>query len=244
MKKSKCTKCGFEFSNKGGNFTKHTLSCDGTYLPYSLKYSGECRHCKIQFDLSDKPVGWMANHSRWCDSNPKRNSYVTDMNHARSEITADSRSKAANAIKMAHDRGCYDEVDHRTFLNKTHSDETKQIQREKALASPHRRLVRGIVEYKGILLDSSWELALAIRLDELGIEWTRPSPLKWIDASGVSHNYFPDFYLPGYNLYLDPKNPQAVKVQRDKLNILLSTYPNIILIETLNECKEFNPRNL
>ena len=241
MKKSKCDQCGFEFSNKGGNFTKHTLSCDGTYLPYSQKYSGTCKHCETQFDLRDKPKGWMANHSRWCISNPKRNSYINDMSRARSEITVDSRSKAAEAIKLAHDRGCYDSVDHRTFLNKKHSDETKQVQREKALASPHRRLVRGIVEYKGILLDSSWELALAVRLDDLGIVWTRPAPLKWIDAGGTAHNYFPDFYLPEYDLYLDPKNPQAVRVQQEKLNILLTMYKNLVIIETLDECKEFNP---
>lgn len=249
MKKSKCEQCGFEFSNKGGNFTKHTLSCDGTYLPYTLKYSGTCKHCQTQFDLRDKPKGWMANHSRWCDLNPKRKVYntgslkaVAAMNAARKKSGRSNQFTKArlegNDIPEHINKG---KVGIGSFLGRTHSEETKQAQREKALASPHRRLVRGIVEYKGILLDSSWELALAVRLDDLGIVWTRPAPLKWIDAGGTVHNYFPDFYLPEYDLYLDPKNPQAVRVQQEKLNILLTTYKNLVIIETLDECKEFNP---
>lgn len=33
----------------------------------------KCKHCLLSFDITDKPVGWMANHSRWCDKNPARN---------------------------------------------------------------------------------------------------------------------------------------------------------------------------
>lgn len=34
----------------------------------------------------------------------------------------------------------------------------------------------------------------------------RPKALKYIDACNKIHNYIPDFYLPEYNVYLDPKN--------------------------------------
>ena len=73
-------------------------------------------------------------------------------------------------------------------------------------------LVHYISLYKGITLDSSWELELAKRLDDLNIKWNRPDPLKWKDSNGLEHNYFPDFYLVDHNLYLDPKNPGAYKV--------------------------------
>ena len=98
---------------------------------------------------------------------------------------------------------------------------------------------KGIVEYNGHLLDSSWELALAIRLDELNIKWTRPEPIKWIDDSGLEHNYFPDFYLEKYDLYLDPKNPAAYQNQQKKIDILKKTIPNLRFILTLKECEEF-----
>lgn len=46
-----------------------------------------CKHCHKEFDISDKPKGWMANHSRWCELNPKRKNYgkesVAAMNSAR-----------------------------------------------------------------------------------------------------------------------------------------------------------------
>lgn len=30
--------------------------------------------------------------------------------------------------------------------------------------------------------------------------------LIWQDDAGQKHRYYPDFYLPKYNVYLDPKN--------------------------------------
>jgi hypothetical protein len=31
----------------------------------------KCKWCLCEFNLSDKPKGWMASHVRWCDKNPK-----------------------------------------------------------------------------------------------------------------------------------------------------------------------------
>ena len=199
-----------------------------------------CKHCNSSFEVSDKPKGWMANHSRWCDSNPKRFEYANNMDKARSSITKDSRIKAAKSIKALHESGRYDHIDHKTFLGKKHTDASKMKIKEKALASKHRRLRKGIVEYKGILLDSSWELALAKRLDDLNIKWIRPDPIEWKDTDGVIHNYFADFYLTEYDLYLDPKNPHAINVQKQKLDILLKQYSNIKIIPSLEECNSFN----
>lgn len=120
-----------------------------------------------------------------------------------------------------------------------HTDEAKEKIRQKALNSKHRRLRKGVVEYKGILLDSSWELALARRLDELHISWIRPNPLEWVDADGIIHNYFPDFYLVDHDIYIDPKNSHAIKVQKDKLDVILNQYNNILILDTLQKCKEF-----
>lgn len=120
-----------------------------------------------------------------------------------------------------------------------HSDETKQRIKEKALSSSHRRLRKGIVEYKGIILDSSWELALAKRLDFLGLSWIRPEPIKWVDEDNVVHNYFPDFYLIDYDLYLDPKNPAAMAAQNKKVSILKEQVKNLVFLQTLDECNNF-----
>ena len=80
-----------------------------------------------------------------------------------------------------------------------------------------------------------------MRLDELNIQWKRPStPIKWIDLAGKEHNYFPDFYLCDYDMFLDPKNPRAVAVQQGKLTIIQNQMPNLKILTTLKECKEFS----
>jgi hypothetical protein len=49
--------------------------------------------------------------------------------------------------------------------------------------------------------DSGWEVTLAKSLTDNNIYWTRPS--KFLLSNGRS--YTPDFYLPEYNVYIDPK---------------------------------------
>lgn len=128
----------------------------------------------------------------------------------------------------------------RKVQGRPHTEETKQKLREKALKSNHRRLKKKTIVYNGVLFDSSWELELAKRLDFLGVVWTRPDPIQWIDKEGVSHHYFPDFYLPKHNIYLDPKNEYAYKSQREKWEVLLSERNDIILLRSLEECLNFS----
>lgn len=189
-----------------------------------------CKHCKREFDKKD-----IANHSRWCDLNPKRNQYNKDLSKARAAKKNFNNQYTYGAVLSNETK----EKLRLASTGKKHTKETKQLLKEKALTSTHRRLRKGVVEYKGVLLDSSWELKLAKRLDELNIKWFRPDPIPWIDEEGVTHNYFPDFYLPEYDKYLDPKNKHAIKVQENKLKILLTQYKNIDIIDSLEGCRTF-----
>lgn len=74
--------------------------------------------------------------------------------------------------------------------------------------------------HNGIEMDSKWEVEVAILLDSLNIKWTRPNPIEWVDCSNKKHRYFPDFYLPKYDIYLDPKNPILIEKQKEKLDIV------------------------
>lgn len=199
-----------------------------------------CKYCKNEFEKTD-----IANHTRWCDLNPKKSEYkngsmkaVLAMNEARANsgasnqyIKARLEGRPLPKSPMTGKPG--------TFRGRTHTEESKQLMREKALSSPHRRLRKGMVEYNGVMLDSSWELELAKRLDELEIKWIRPEPIKWVDTEGVTHNYFGDFYLTGHDLYLDPKNPQALRVQKEKLDCILTQHKNVVIIDSLEKCKNF-----
>ena len=77
-----------------------------------------------------------------------------------------------------------------------------------------------INENRNVLLESSWEVKVAKLLDSYNIRWTRPAPIEWIDASNIVRLYFPDFYLPAYDMYLDPKNPYCLVKDKEKLSIV------------------------
>jgi hypothetical protein len=89
----------------------------------------------------------------------------------------------------------------------------------KLIAKTNRTYLNGsrkTIYYKDVVLESSWELELAIFLDENNIKWVRPKPIKWND--GVKDRlYYPDFYLTEKDIYLDPKNPYCM--EKDKLKM-------------------------
>ena len=210
-----------------------------------------CKHCKKELNLtrpSDK-----ANHSRWCESNPKKLEYLKKLSEAREKISESTIKKISDSVKLAHQTGKYDYEAQSKKKKETrikngttkHSPEAIEKIRQGALKSNHRRLVRSIREYVKkdgtiVLLDSSWEEVLAKRLDHLNIIWERPSVPVIYQIDGVPRRYFPDFYLPEYDLYLDPKNPAAYSAQSRKIKILLDMMKNLVIIRSLSECENFN----
>jgi len=56
-----------------------------------------------------------------------------------------------------------------------------------------------------VFLESSWEVLLAQSLDKFNINWIRPKYLNYT-LNNKRKSYYPDFYLPDYDVYLDPKN--------------------------------------
>ena len=102
------------------------------------------------------------------------------------------------------------------------------------------------VTYNGIKLGSSYELVVAIDLDANNIKWTKPKPLYYTDrVSGKIKRYFPDFFLPEYNVYLDPKNDFLINHinpetgYRDLDKILWAEEENSVRIMVLNK-KQLN----
>lgn len=66
-------------------------------------------------------------------------------------------------------------------------------------------------------MDSSWEVKVAEDLDANRIDWLRPQSFPWQDKEGKDRRYYPDFYLPKYDVYLDPKNDYLIKKDKDKI---------------------------
>lgn len=247
-----CLECKSEVVNK--NFEKHYRSkqclSGGKFI---FIRSGKCQFCGIDFG-EENP----GNHVRWCKSNPKFEEYRSNAKLNMEEIhkthhlkTEEEKAKISNKIKQAHMNGAYKNAHSLTkqrMKNFRHSEETKENLRQKALVSKHQRICKSTHSYtdkrgRTFNFDSKWEDALAERLDELDLNWTRPDPIKWVDGKGKTRNYFPDFYLPDYDLYLDPKNTYCMNQQEEKIRII-SSMVRLIILSTLKECKTFNINGL
>lgn len=244
-----CLHCRSEISIS--NFDKHykakTCLSGGKF---TLDSNNRCKYCNL--DFTGMTASERANHTRWCTKNPKYEEYRTNGNLAKARIIAsssDSRKKAAEKIKTRHKEGAYINSRKKCYQTKVkngtlnHTEETKEKIRQIALRSNHQRVSKythKFIDKRGreFMFDSSWEDALAIRLDELDIDWTRPEPIPWKDQDGKDHKYFPDFYLPSFDLYLDPKNPYYQKIQKEKLDIV-SNQINLLILSSLEECKSF-----
>lgn len=70
---------------------------------------------------------------------------------------------------------------------------------------------------KETVLQSTYELECANLLNDMGIRWNRPKAMKY-----GSKNYFADFYLPDYSVYLDPKNSYKAKLDADKIAAVIA----------------------
>lgn len=70
------------------------------------------------------------------------------------------------------------------------------------------------------MLESSWEVKVAEYLDFHEIKWLRPEPLQWRDSLGKDRLYYPDFYVPEWGIYLDPKNPYCMEQDREKMQVM------------------------
>lgn len=69
-----------------------------------------------------------------------------------------------------------------------------------------------------IKLESTYEHQVAKSLDENSVKWEKPiKKFRYIDVLGKKHTYIPDFYLPEYDVYLDPKNDYLINRINPKL---------------------------
>ena len=85
-----------------------------------------------------------------------------------------------------------------------------------------------------VVLQSTYELECSEILNKLGIIWIRPKHLKYANDK----KYFADFYLPDYEIYLDPKNDYKAKLDEDKINSVIEINNVKVFILTKNMLTE------
>lgn len=60
-----------------------------------------------------------------------------------------------------------------------------------------------------------------------------------LDASGQAHSYYADFYLPDYDMYLDPKNSYYIVKHTDKIKAVTSQNNVMVKIIPLSLIKKW-----
>jgi len=82
-------------------------------------------------------------------------------------------------------------------------------------------------------LGSSYEIEVARILTSLQVKWLRPEFVWYTDDLNFKRKYFPDLYLPAYNLYLDPKNSFLLLRHARKLQLVKEQ--NQLQLEVITE---------
>lgn len=90
--------------------------------------------------------------------------------------------------------------------------------------------------YKNIWMDSSWELRLAKLLDKEGIVWERGSKYKfpYKTKTGLDRNYYPDFYLPKEDLFIEIKGYWTTEIRHKVDDSLRRNNFKLLILESID----------
>ena len=88
------------------------------------------------------------------------------------------------------------------------------------------------IEYNGTKLKGSWELLVAKWLDSFNIRWEHELKGFKYEWRGGIRTYYPDFYLPEFDLYLEIKG-----YERERDRAKWKAVSNLIVFK-LKEIKE------
>lgn len=211
-KKVECPICKklYSKSNINKHLEWHKRNPDKLYRKeyVSLNHDGlNCQYC----GKLCKSRNSLAQHEIRCKENP--NKLILNnggaWNKGLTKETNESVKQYSQKLKQKYDQGYINAQKGKpgTFKGKHHTEESKEKIRKSAI---DRELGgwnrRNQIVYKDIKLGSSYEVAVAEELEKHNVKWLRSSYLIYKDNKGKEHRYYPDFYLPDYNVYLDPKN--------------------------------------
>jgi len=171
-----------------------------------------CKFCNRE----SKNLNSLSNHQRLCPSNPER-VYVsqtlgrTAWNKGLTSSTDLRVSKMAESISKSS-------LENPRYLTAEQKSHLSVLAKERGLGGYKPNAGRSkkfkVLDSYGdeVCLQSTYELKCSELLNQLGINWVRPRALKY-----DGKNYFADFYLPDFDVYLDPKNNYKAKLDKTKI---------------------------
>ena len=208
-----CKYCGKECKNKN-SLAQHEIRCKMNPNKIDVKSNFTQYNKDVKEEIRKKVY-----------SNQYTKSKILGL--PKPEVKEETRKKLSNVWK-----------------DKTHKEETK-----KKISTTMKRVVKEKpesysssnvngrvkkVEYNNQIFDSSWEVIVAKFLDENGYEWYKPTKGFEYIWKNDTHLYYPDFYIPSLNLYIEVKG-----YKRDRDEYKWVVVDNLIIIKN----KEINSIN-
>lgn len=201
-----------------------------------------CQYCSKDC----KNTSSLKNHERLCPKNENRK-YVSHTlgkpawNRGKTKDTDPIVAKYASSIKENYASGKLSLAGAATWNKEKRSEVAKSNgfggYRPNAGHSKKYKVTDSFGNQ--VTLQSSYELLCSEILDRLQIKWIRPKSLMY-----DKKRYFPDFYLPSYDLYLDPKNDYLAKQDAKKISCVCVQNNVRVLILTKKMLNEDYIRNL
>lgn len=201
-----------------------------------------CKYC----DSIRKNENSLRNHERLCKHNSNRQELKSNFVEYNKRIQSGEISKMyTNKFTKAKILGLpkpkiseetrkkLSEAGKRIVWTQEMRDYRSKVMKEVVLRNPESYSSSNIcgrtkiTEYNGFKLNGSWELEVAKWLDGLELNWTNkivtPFEYQW---QGKVHLYFPDFYLPEKNLYIEVKG-----YERDRDKEKWKVVPNLLILK-------------
>lgn len=93
-----------------------------------------------------------------------------------------------------------------------------------------------------VQMDSTWEVAMAKKLDELGVKWTRDESLvlEYRTIRDRKRRYIPDFFLPDYDLYIEVKGYWTDAARHKMIDVQKRNPVKILILESLDAIDNVN----
>jgi hypothetical protein len=220
-----CENCGKRLERrKGERFC--SIKCSKQTLEHELINKPVCIFCKKEC----KNHNSVSQHQARCKLNPERKIlFGNGVNW-----TPELRAKHSEIMKKAYvphimtDEEKIKNAARLKEINKTMWTEEKRLEHGKimqrvAQENPESYKSVGYTNTKReiyigkngdeFLMRSSWEVAMAKLLDNENINWTNKVDGFLYEFENVKHNYFPDFHLIDYDIYIEVK---GIKIEKDE----------------------------
>ena len=225
--------CGLSKEEREALIEKQHSSRDGSLKTYSFVCSSNKCDNEFEEEIREKKYQRTKDKNRFC-SNSCARSFSTqakreEINEKISEtltgrkITAYSQecrnsscSKVFDTIPSSTREYCSEECIHSC---EEYQQKMRKIAQERGFGGQTSRNSFYYEKKSGeeVCLHSTYEVRVAESLDKNGISWIRPDPLGYF-LEEKNRLYYPDFYLPKFDVYLDPKNSYLIEKDRDKIH--------------------------